>query len=269
MAFLQVTYYSQALRMNVPVNVILPEPPKEAPETSDSKEISYRTLYLFHGNGGNHSVWMRRTAIERYAAEYGIAVVMPEVGRNWYTDTCYGANYFTFVTEELPSVCCHYFRGINHKRENNLVAGFSMGGYGALKAALTYPEKYCACASLSGALDITRKRPEIDMREWRGIFDFNMKDSKELEGSIHDIYMLARRNKEHGQVFPKLYLWCGTEDDLIGNNREFHGLLEKLQVEHCYEESEGDHSWKWWDMHIQDALHCLLDEKRETGDRGK
>ena len=35
-------------------------------------------------------------------------------------------------------------------------------------------------------------------------------------------------------------------------------MLDELGVEHGYEESEGDHSWPWWDLHIQDALRYLL-----------
>lgn len=260
MAFLQLNYYSKALKMNVPVNVILPERSSNEPGTGAPDVEIYKTLYLFHGMGGNYTVWMRRTSIERYAAEYGIAVVMPEVGRSWYTDTCYGADYFTFVTEELPAVCRSYFKGMSAKREDNLVAGFSMGGYGALKVALTYPDRYLACACLSGALDITRIGRHINMQEWRAIFNFNMQDPMELEGSPHDIYALARRNKEEGCTFPKLHLWCGTEDTLIEDNRRFHALLEELDVEHCYEESEGDHSWEWWDIHIRGALRFLLGE---------
>jgi len=60
--------------------------------------------------------------------------------------------------------------------------------------------------------------------------------------------------------FPKLYMWCGTEDALIRINRKYHDLLTELGVDHRYEESEGDHSWKWWDLHIQDALRYLLKE---------
>ncbi len=261
MAFLQLNYFSKALKMNVAVNVILPERANKESGVGAPDVESYKTLYLFHGNSDNYTSWMRRSSIERYVAEYGIAVVMPEVGRSWYTDTCYGANYFTFVTEELPDVCRSYFKGMSAKREDNLVAGLSMGGYGALKAALTYPDRYFACASLSGALDITRKGRPINMQEWRAIFDFNMQDPMELEGSPHDIYALARKNKEEACNFPKLYLWCGTEDALIENNRRFHALLEEMDVEHCYEESEGNHRWEWWDKHIRGALRFLLGEK--------
>lgn len=258
MAFLEMNFYSNALKANVAVNVILPENYKGS-DTSGAPAGTYKTLYLLHGLSGNHTDWIRRTSIERYATQYGIAVVMPEVGRSWYTDTVYGANYFTFITQELPAVCRSYFKGMTDRREDNLIAGLSMGGYGAVKAALTYPELYCGCASLSGALDITRRggRP-YHLPEWQSIFGFNMKTPEELEGSKHDVFALAKQNRENGSLFPKVYLWCGTEDPLIEYNRRFHTLLGDLDIAHCYEESEGTHTWKYWDQHIQDALAYLF-----------
>ena len=61
-----------------------------------------------------------------------------------------------------------------------------------------------------------------------------------------------------GLPFPKLFLWCGTEDHLLNINRAMRDLLEKLGIEHCYSESQGNHSWKWWDLHIQDGLRFLF-----------
>ena len=157
-------------------------------------------------------------------------------------------------------MCRSCFKGMSEKREDNLIAGNSMGGYGAVKAALHHPDKYFACASLSGSLDITRKGRTCNLQEWRAIFDFNLQDPMELEGSFHDLFAEARRKAEAGVELPKIHLWCGTEDPLINVNRNYRDLLTELGVEHTYEESEGDHSWHWWDMHIRSALKNLLGE---------
>ena len=53
-------------------------------------------------------------------------------------------------------------------------------------------------------------------------------------------------------------MWCGEQDVLIEDNARFDELLNKLDVEHVYRTSEGDHTWRWWDMHIQSALDHLL-----------
>lgn len=265
MAFLEFNFRSHALNMNVPVNVVLPER-KNTDSVSGAPEGTFKTLYLLHGLGGNHSDWMRRTSVERYAAEYGIAVVMPGVARTWYTDTVYDANYFTFITKELPQVCRSYFAGMTDRREDNLIAGISMGGYGAIKAALTYPEQYGGCAALSGSLDITRKGRTCNLNEWKSIFDFDLEAAADLEGTKHDIFALTRDVVDSDKALPPLYLWCGTEDVLISVNRDYHRLLTELNVAHMYEESEGTHSWKYWDRHIQDALSFLFKKDQNSLD---
>lgn len=250
MAFFEMSYQSDALRMGVTVNVVLPEGAKHG-ET-------YKTLYLLHGLSDDHTTWMRRTAIERYAGDRGIAVVMPGVGRSWYTDTATGAKYLTFVAKELPEVCRGFFRGMSDRREDHLIAGLSMGGYGAFKAALTYPEYFGGAASLSGTLDIadlSRTRP---MDEWRGIFGFDLQSHGELKGTPHDLFYLADKCREEGKPFPAMYIWCGEQDRGHEYSERFSRILTGYGVPHLYESSEGDHSWRWWDKHIQSALDYLL-----------
>ena len=147
------------------------------------------------------------------------------------------------------------------RREDNIVAGLSMGGYGAIKAALTAPETFGACASLSGALDIASFGERADLLpEWRCVFSHELRRAEELRGTKHDIFYLAEKNKDEGKPYPKLYMWCGTEDSLLDHSRRFSKLLSSLSVEHKYEESSGDHSWVFWDEHIKDALSYLLGE---------
>ena len=249
--FLEINFKSDELKRQTQVYVLLPDKKEESNDT-------YKTLWLLHGLSDNHTGWMRYTAIEQYAKKHSLAVVMPNVDRSWYTDTAYDANYFSFITKELPEVCFRTFRQMSRRRENNIVAGLSMGGYGAVKVAFSCPEKYGACISLSGSFDITRKGRPCNINEWRSIFGFDIENPLELEGSEHDLYALAAKNKTEGKEFPKLYMWCGTEDGLINVNRSFDQKLTELGVVHKFETSEGDHSWKWWDLHIQGALEWIL-----------
>lgn len=248
MAFLQMDFKSAALSQSVSVNVLLPE---------EKERTKYKTLWLLHGLSDDHTAWMRYTSVERYAREHGLAVVMPCVDRSWYTDTAYGKKYFTFVTQELPQRIAQYFKGYSDKREDNLIIGLSMGGYGALKAALTYPEKYGFCASLSGSLDITRKNRTYNLEEWRSIFGFELKSADELEGTEHDLFALA----EKGENLPYIYTWCGTEDSLIDINKAFSKHLSDLKIKHTFTSSEGNHSWKYWDMHLKNALDFWRENK--------
>ncbi|MBR6530660.1 MAG: esterase family protein [Clostridia bacterium] len=241
MAFLQMEINSAALKETTCVRLLLPE-------VKAGEKV--KTLWLLHGLSDDGSAWMRYSAVERYAQEYGLAVVMPAAGRSWYTDTAYGKKYFTFISEELPAKLSRIFCSYSPLREDNLVAGLSMGGYGACKLALSRPEKYSFCISLSGSLDVTRKGRAYDLDEWRSIFGFGIQSAEDLAGGEHDLFALAARGKD----LPYFYLWCGTEDSLVFVNRDFDAHLSALGTEHVLVTSEGDHSWKWWDMHLQNAL---------------
>ncbi len=259
MAFLDMKYFSDTLRVGVSLNVILPEKAKNLIGMKTEAQNTYKTLYLLHGLSDDHTTWMRRTSIERYASERGIAVVMPSVGRSWYVDTPSGGKYFSFVADELPNVCRSFFRGMSDKKEDNFIAGLSMGGYGAVKAALCRPDVFGGCASLSGALSFAN---EDDKRSMSIIADevdwlFGANPSP-ADVKKHDVFEITKNNLENGVPFPKMYLWCGHDDFLLQANRRYDALLNELDIEHVYKESEGNHSWKWWDLHIQDTLDFLL-----------
>jgi len=260
MAFLEITFRSHALNMNADACLILPETAKST-SSGGAPEGAFKTLFLLHGLNGNHRDWRRRTSVERYANRYGIAVVMPAGGRTWYTDTAYDAKYFTYITKELPQVCRSYFCGIQLRRESTFIAGNSMGGYGALKAALTYPENYGGCAALSGALDITRKNRPYKLEEWRSIFGFDLESADALEGTKEDLFFLANKAAKGGADLPELFLTCGTEDSLIGINRDFHARLKALEISHGYEERPGAHNWDFWDEALPRAFAFLFEKK--------
>jgi S-formylglutathione hydrolase FrmB len=249
--FLEMHFRSEELKRETQVNILIPD-------SGNKNGAPYKTLWLLHGLLDDCTGWMRYTSIERYANEYGIAVVMPGVDRSWYTDTAYGANYFSFITRELPELYFSTFSQMSRKREDNILAGLSMGGYGAIKAALTYPEQYGAAVSLSGALDIPRHGAACSIDEWRSIFGYELNSPSELEGGKHDLFTLAKRIKDEGKEIPKLYIWCGTKDGLLHANRSFDRHLTELGIAHEYEESQGDHSWKWWDLHVQNGLSWVL-----------
>ena len=253
--FLEMNFKSSELKRQTQVYILIPDMKKE-------DDLPLKTMWLLHGRSDNHTSWMRNTSIERYAQKHRLAVIMPNADRNWYTDTVCGTNYFSFITKELPELCFRTFSQMSPKREDNIVAGLSMGGYGAMKAAFTCPEQYGSCISLSGGLDITADLPKLgfsfDINEFRGIFGFNLNSPVELKGSKHDLYALTAKAKGEGKQLPKLYMWCGTEDGLFPVNRSFDQHLIELGISHKFESSEGNHSWKWWDLHIQNALEWVL-----------
>ena len=260
MAFFEMKYHSDALKIGVSVNVILPEKAKTliGMTANGASAPTYKTLYLFHGLSDDHSIWMRRTSIERYASDYGIAVVMPSVGRSWYTDTPSGAKYLTFVTEELPRVCQSYFRGMSDKREDNMVAGLSMGGYGAFKLALRNPDRYAAAASLSGCLDLAMRMTTKGVK-WHDVAVCNWGENykESFPNSENDLFFLLDHFPADAPK-PRIYFTCGTEDGLYDENLSFREKISGSDFTYHYDEGPGVHNWDFWDGWILPAIDWMI-----------
>lgn len=258
MAFLDWHFFSDALGLSCSAHVLLPQPTIAQIGMAGGKlRATYPTLYLLHGLSDDHTVWMRRTSIERYAAAKNIAVVMPAVGRSFYQDTAGGAKFWTFLSDELPALCERYFP-LSTAREERFAAGLSMGGYGALRLALARPDRYAAAASLSGALDLSRRlreagRPSslVSRAEYVGIF------GPALEAGDADLWPLAEKLGRSDAARPKLFLCCGTEDALLPESRAFRAHLDAVHLAATYEESPGAHEWGYWDAQIQRVLDWL------------
>lgn len=243
MALLRVEYASKALEMNTAFQVFLPD----EGELKDKKVI-----YLLHGLTDNCTGWTRYTSCERYARERDVALVMPEVQRSFYIDGVYGLNYFTYVSQELPRAV-HRMFGLSLEAKNSYVMGLSMGGYGALKCALTYPGRYAGCGSFSGVTDLRlyAASPAISLkpREFTALLGPDHTVSEE-----NDLFALAKR----AENLPPIYLSCGEQDAHYDANNRFASALEALGAEHRYDHRTGNHSWDFWDRSLQDCLDYLL-----------
>jgi putative tributyrin esterase len=203
-------------------------------------------LYLLHGLTDDQTAWHRYTSIGRYAEAAGLAVVMPAVHHSFYADEVHGHRYFTFVSEELPSVVSSFFR-VSSSPSDTFVAGLSMGGYGAFKLALTHPERYAAAASLSGALDLRY----LIGREDRAALFHRAFDSR--VGDSDDLFALLSATSS----VPPLYLGCGTDDLLLDANQRFIEAATAAGVDLTTDLRPGDHEWSLWDAMIQDVIAWL------------
>ena len=245
MAFLDYRYFSPALNKQTSAYVLLPEvgtPP-------------YPTLYLLHGYSDDNTIWLRRTSIERYVANLPLIVVMPDGGHGFYTDAAEGYAFDSAISKDLVG---RVEKTLPAKpgRENRVLAGLSMGGYGALALALRHPELFCAAHSLSGALAFGHRKAEPDnprSAETRRIL------GPDPVGGPNDLFALAEKVRSAGNL-PALRFDCGTEDFLLDHNREFKTFLDKKKIPHEYEEFPGAHNWDYWDQHIQEALKFLSDK---------
>jgi putative tributyrin esterase len=253
MALVTCHFFSQVLGLSSTMTVLLPDPPAE--EAPGDRGQPFPTLYLLHGLSDDHTVWQRRTSLERYLEGLNLAVVMPAVQRGFYTDTVTGQRYWTFISEELPGIARRFFP-LSAKRSENYVAGLSMGGYGAFKLALTHPDRYAAAASFSGALDIVRvlqEEEEAGEDEFRYIFG----PANDVAGSPNDLFHLAAQVARRRKRRPALYQACGTEDHLYEDNARFYAHAQALGLDVTYDESPAGHDWSYWDEQIQHVLAWL------------
>lgn len=255
MAFLQTQFFSRALNVAVTVNVILPEPNMGIGVTASGTDEEPSVLYLLHGYSDDHSIWMRRTSVERYAASHNLAVIMPAVNHSFYTNEKVGERYWDFVAEELPAAMHRFFR-LTDDPARTYVAGLSMGGYGAMKLALTHPERFGAAASFSGCVDIcdmTERKNQLD--NFKRIFG----DLDAMKGSEHDLLFLLKKNAKAAHR-PRLYVSCGTADFLYHMHLKFVPEAEKLgwDVTH-FEKPDAVHEWGFWDEQIRVFIDKFID----------
>ena len=219
-----------------------------------------KTLILLHGLTGTDTDWLYGGVAQEMAIQYNLAVFMPTAGNFFYLDRGYpGGNYGAFVGEEFPAYVRKTF-GYCTDREDTLIGGLSMGGYGAIHTALAYPETFSACIALSSALRIHA----IAKDENDGVMPAAMLrdvfgDPKTLESSDRNPEVQIRRALETGAPLPKLYLACGTEDALIRPNRDFHAFLARAGVPHRFEEGPGVHNWTFWNEYLPKGLEWTLE----------
>jgi len=263
MILTEVNFFSEFLNLRCTMQVILPQ--RSFADARKKRPPKHRTLYLLHGYSDDHTAWQRWTSIERYVEGLNLAVVMPAVNLSFYSDMVHGGKYWQFISEEVPAVACDLFP-LSAARADNFVAGLSMGGYGAFKLALTYPDCFAAAASLSGAVDIrevVRAHNDPANRIWlvemRNVFG----DLSKVPNSKHDLFKLARKVSKQA-VKPRLYQCCGTEDFLHADNIRFRDHVRRLPLDLTYEEGPGEHNWAYWDVMIQRVLRWMFQGKRRT-----
>ena len=136
MALMKCDFFAESLGMCTSMYIAIPQ--KGTNGQIGIKNVcqdgKFKSLLLLHGLSDDQSIWLRRTSIERYASEYGIAVIMPCAEKSFYTNMKYGSDFYTYIAKEVPAVAREFFQ-ISARREDSFVAGISMGGYGAEKPA--------------------------------------------------------------------------------------------------------------------------------------
>jgi putative tributyrin esterase len=255
MALLRCDIASSTLQMDTTVTVILPhdQDPPVSPDQGRGDGLP-QVLYLLHGAGDDSTSWSRFSAIEQYVQPLGLAVVMPQVGRSFYVDQVHGQRYGMFLTQELPALMQSMFR-LSERREDTFVAGLSMGGYGALRWALSDPDRFAAAGSFSGPLDIARARAGREPhREPMLEAAFGEDD---LTGTQHDLFRLLADLRASGRTPPDLFVGCGAEDPLLPHSHDFARAATESGLAVTTSYPPGEHAWAYWDSAVRELLAWL------------
>lgn len=245
-------FFSETLRISTSMTVILPQGTEHQIGMRGQAQGEPPVLYLLHGLTDDDTIWSRRTSIERYAADLGLAVVMPQVAHSFYADEAHGLPYWSFLTQELPTLVHRFFRVSDH-REDTFVAGLSMGGYGAMKWALREPWRFSYAASLSGALAMDGTARDGD--PWVTSTLQRIFDGRPVAGSDNDLLHLLTRADP--AALPPLYVACGADDFLFDDSVRFVDAARASGVDIESVVDVGDHEWGYWDHHIQQVLSRL------------
>jgi putative tributyrin esterase len=239
MAFCELKFFSPALQKATAADVILPEGDVKGP---------FATFYLLHGLSDDHTIWQRRTSIERYVQGLPLIVVMPDGGRGFYCDAKEGMAWETAIVRDLVSYVDKMFH-TKANRAGRCIGGLSMGGYGAVKLALKYPELFSSAVSHSGALCFAHRpltQENAWSREWIRVV------GEDPVGGPDDNFALAEKLTPEQR--PAVRIDCGTADFLLEDNRACHAHLEKIGYPHEYAEFPGALDWSYWDLHVQETI---------------
>lgn len=272
MSLLTFTFESEYLNNNTQVNVILPDKPRgKTPKEFFGSEKKYKVLWLLHGTFGDFSDWVRKTNIELYACEKDLVVVMPSALNSNYSnwnDYMLGYKMYDYLTEELMPLVYGWLP-VSDKREDNFIAGLSMGGRGTIKYAVNHPEKFAGAAVLSAApMDMSDMRPGhpnplLDTEGSRTAA--TLKNAGGLEAFLNsneNVYAIIDELAGTGKL-PKLMFACGEQDAMLYDMfKKFRAHAEEIGLDAYFFTKPGfKHEWRFWDLAIQEALRFFgIDE---------
>lgn len=266
MSLIQINFLSECLMRTVTLQAVVPFDKIAMPGEKPEKPAPFKTLYLLHGIFGNYTDWISGTCIQRWAEDKNLAVIMPSGENHFYVDCkANGERFSEFIGKELPEKMRRLFP-LSGRREDTFIGGLSMGGYGALVNGLRYPDTFGRIAALSSALvleDFESDEPELTQILFGTEYRRTIFGEKH-KGGPWDYEALAERLASRETELPRMYLCCGTEDNLLERNRAFAKKLEALGYPVTYEEGTGGHEWDFWNRHIKRVLDWLPLREKES-----
>lgn len=212
--------------------------------------------YLLHGQDGHFTDWSNKTDVAQYASR-GLILVMPQGDSSYYSNWVSKKRnaYEDYLVDDLIAEIESRFPALQ-TRAGRAMVGVSMGGFGAVRLALTRPELYCFVGGISSAVDVP-SRPF----NWKHISQSLL--FRSIFGPVgcerrrrHDPFLLAR-TADRAKT-PYLYLTACDPERLLEPNRRFAALLAELSFAHEFHILPGQHRWTDWAGQIGGVFESLL-----------
>lgn len=250
----------KSLQRRTSISVILPA--DNIHFLQDTEEVvpqPYKTLYLLHGLYGSDDIFLANTSIQKFAEDHGIAIVIPCGENSFYVDNEKAHAYYgEYVGQELLDITRNIFP-LSDKRDDTYIAGFSMGGYGAIRNGLKYHENFSKIGMISPALitdDIAGYGDDSNVLRSRDFYESIFGDLDEVEGSDMDPKYLI----ENCPDIPDIYMACGIDDFLFRKSADFYMYLRENGVDATFVGDEGEHTWEFCDKYIKEFIKTLVSD---------
>ncbi|MBQ7991858.1 MAG: hypothetical protein IJ252_02395 [Solobacterium sp.] len=260
MALFRLNFTSKYLAGPAEVNVIMPDADfSKSPSEFYGSGKKYKALWLLHGTYGDYTDWIRKSNAELYACEKQVAVIMPSALNTNYVDWttfAMGHNVYSFFFEELMPLIYGWLP-VSDRKEDNFIAGLSMGGRGACVLGFARPELFKAIYSFSASpkeLKMPDPANPFAVREFNLINNFGGFEG--YKASPLNLLRVLEENMEAGKEMPDLYFASGDKDPIAYQDfLNFHAWAKEKGLKADFFEVPGfSHEWRFWDLCLQDAL---------------
>lgn len=206
------------------------------------KTKTYPFFYLLHGyedsdqKSTHNRCWLDKGNARKIADDYirnggvSMVIIMPNGLDKFY----YKDGYEKYFEEELmPKVEADF-----HCNGKRAIGGLSMGGFGTIYHAVSYPEKFTYAYPMSPAANYV----EYDYTTWS------------VKEAIYNIDIV--KSKPAGTKFPPFTFEVGNQDMTVnnGDTKKLYQEMVKLGLDCTYVERDGSHDWVFWKACLPKAL---------------
>jgi S-formylglutathione hydrolase FrmB len=240
--------------MNVNVAMVFPNDRRWNPGADNIKGV----ITLLHGAYGCGEDWLRLTAAGRYAYDTGYLLICPSAGNSFYHNMAYGPPWFDVLTGYLPRELHKIFK-IPEDKELNHIAGLSMGGYGALRMGLAYPDRYATVGVFSGPLDLAAlAAASVNVPEGRVLLAPVLGENLAVPGEADLLTAAVKQAERSRGLGQRIFMSCGKQDDLVYHirtqNQNFLKAVKDTSLDITYREWDGSHEWHFWDRSLAEYI---------------